>query len=210
MEEPVRLPWRCDDKDCHYGWHVMQYEYDDNFPATDEAVPQPVLIDAYADGNWEPTDDSMPTYEEVERAWTDYCREVAQSGEDPLGEIMVAREIEQVQEWQAKVRDSLLGVLVTQCKRNHRYFHPANTPKEVKEYLELVELPARRFVIGPAAEIKSLDDLRVHTTINRWGYITFTVTVKKPRNPNTIRREIKAIARQRVQRDRTPAPELSA
>lgn len=189
---PKHMPWECDDKDCKDQWHLAVYDYDEADPGGETFT-----VDSYNDGDWA-LSDSMPTYHEVDEAWGKYYRYVADTGDDPIGEFSVQREIEKVQIWNARVREVEDGLIVDRAKLNHHAFHPRNAPSEFRSYMQIDERKdTGRFYIDG---VEDLDALRKVTTISKGGWVTFKLNVKKPRSRSAIRDDLKRAAREQLKK----------
>jgi len=138
------MPWHCGFEDgCEQGWHQSNYwVYDDGT----------YTVDNYSDGDHDPIEESdLPSHDEVELAWKGYCRAVAKTGDDPLGQVCVGP-VKKNRLWQLKFAKSIFGSVFLGARRRGVgpwEMNPENIPEEVMEYFCLSKLTNMRWRVDP-------------------------------------------------------------
>jgi hypothetical protein len=115
----MSVPWTCDHKDgCPTGWHLSHY--------WTVGSGSGYTIDTYGDGDHEYLDEEdLPTPEEFEEAWGAYYIYVAESGEDPLGELNVKHSYVKKRRFSAVL---IRGTGNHETVRVHRWRSSTNSP----------------------------------------------------------------------------------
>lgn len=222
------VPWRCDDKDCAERWHKGTYwiELEPFTLALGGSVPERkppgYTYDAYSDGDHESVDfKDVPDYEEVERLWAEYHADCAATGKDPLGEYVVPRYFERTAAWQVLFQVSVVGVVVKLLRKGSgKDICPCEAPKEVREYLDLVETGKGRDVWvfnafaceNPYATMDRLrrlaesdPEVKVQRTPSHLQLkLKVRVASKEYRKAETVERDIRRVARKAVRERQTP------
>jgi hypothetical protein len=117
------FPWQLDNG----SWAQANYWHDDN---SDTGW----TVDSYGDGDHDEIDDP-PSYEEVAAAEREYARHCLQTGEDPLDWFPVQQQRQVTERWHAEAHRSIIGVVITQLRRNGRLYLPGSVPQHVTDYL---------------------------------------------------------------------------
>ena len=192
----ISIPWQCGDKDCAdcaQQWHMSHYTLDEQDGSVLTSSP-------YGDGDWEPDDGPLPTFEEEVEANREYLRFVADTGEDPLGEIAVRSTRRVRQRWQVRFRQSVAGAVLVGARRRRGQQWTQEVPGHVAQFLDLEHvgglLRAREKKFNDyASTVEGCEDCKVQR--DRPGFLKFTVTVEHdlPRPADAVRRERIRIAR---------------
>ena len=191
----ARVPWHCGNSDgCEQGWHLASYWIQDD-------AREPYTLDNYSDRDHDPVDE-LPTPEEESEAWEQYRQHVAETGEDPLCEYLVDRVLVKRQTWQVVFKDAVGGCLFAMCRRNGRgnWTKPCEAPRELLDYL-LVEKRSPRgrlwfFPEGMERLKQCVADEGLKVYRDRYALkFNVQIEVTTDRNPETVRRELIALAR---------------
>jgi len=186
MEDIIEtMPWTCDGADgCTHIWHQRAYWcYDDGTYSVDE----------YSDGDHETVEPSdLPSPEEVSAAWMEYYRYVAATGEDPIGDFLVKREVTRNERWQFRFKRSILEVLVVRGKHAGKFFAPQDFPDHVLQYLNL-ESPR----IPKLRDFETIEEFESPgLRLNVW--VTQRIQRHIPRSEKLIATELKKMARKAI------------
>jgi hypothetical protein len=125
------MPYHCDDCDT---WHLTHYwlEDDGSVTSTDD------------DGNPD-FEERFPTAEEFRAAWTEYYKDMLETGKDPLREVP-GKQVKVKHRWQVLITPSILGPCLSACRparlnqgilrgRGEWLMYPAELPAELLEFL---------------------------------------------------------------------------
>lgn len=153
-------------------------------------------VDWYSDGDHEPCHKrDLPSDKEVTESWLAYSRHVLETGQDPLGEFMVKRQIKRKERWEFRFRPSILGVVVQQARRAGRGCSPKALPAHVQEYLTLK--PGTAVLTG----FKNWRELAESVDNAKPGvWSAHTIENVQPRTQERITRDLRAAARRHLQR----------
>ena len=188
-DDPVMVPWQCGESPsrCQTQWHLSQWI----------TVPEP-LVDSYLDGDWELADVAdVPTWSDVDAAWQSYAEHVVVTGDDPLGEFTVTDSDDVTQCWTFLVGDCDGGITLRDAHVTGEPPWDGPLPQVVRDFLLLrddgtldVEWANTRDMAVGLTTIPSGDaDVRVDAVGD--GVLTgrFSVTVRRPRDPEAVRDE---------------------
>lgn len=200
-----QIPWQCgDERDCDSpgGWHLESLWSDDDRLTTDR----------FSDGDHEDVEEH-PDADEIRSAWDEYYRWVINDGRDPLGQLLVPECRTVSQTWQVEFRPSIVGVVLTRCRRNCRgnWQRGWILPEQVREYLMLRPRDDAGAILdvdlgeGPLTPTETLRRLRQYCerdSLVRIFYrsgtslkISVRLDVTVPRPELTVDRERRAAAR---------------
>ena len=176
----AEVPWHCGNaNNCTVGWHQTNYWcYADGSYS----------VDSYADGDHEGCDaEDVPTPEEIDAAWLDYSRWVAEHGEDPLGNFFIRRTKQTRERYRAEWRNSIAGPRLVSVKRAGRE-RLSDLPDHVQSYLDIGE--------------RTWDELIALPTVRTIGAASaradFVLEGKAPRSARAIQRELRKLARKHI------------
>lgn len=135
-------------------WSYWTYWYEGYNEETDE--PEYFLSAGMGEVADEPVDEQdLPSPDEETQSWRDYAEYVAETGDDPLSNYMVDRELKQQEAWEAQYErvsfliDGQLGdkaVLTGAMKLdNARWLKPQDLPKDIAMYFDPAGLPFSEF-----------------------------------------------------------------
>ncbi len=195
MTTVVTYPWQCDDRNCQSHWHFAAVELADNGQ---------VWYSEFNDGDWEPSDTSIPTETELAGYWKAYYRWCTEWGEDPLMQFSLAYPEKKVKEaWGVELKE-YGGHLHVLNVHHRRDYYPWNlAPKHVAEFLCLNEIPGFPDCINGIDSIDSLltnstakefDWKRDHDTV--LGQITVEKDVPGRQTKTHVRQEARKALRQ--------------
>jgi hypothetical protein len=173
--------WACNDKNCAAKWHQRNFwAYSDRTYSVDE----------YSDGDHEDCEESdIPSPEEIDASWREYAAHVAATGTDPLGNYHIRRERTEPQSWAFQFSNSIVGPVLLRARRGRRDVPSRELPQHVRDFLGL-DAQARRL------EGLSWDELEASNPGLKAGqWVRYTLEHRAPRKPETVARELRAIAR---------------
>jgi hypothetical protein len=181
------VPIQCGEKDCPVQWHRHDYWiYTTGKRAT---------FSCYDGSDHEDVRKSdLHSFAEQDQLWREYAQHVAATGEDPIGEYMVKREITRRERWTFQFSNSICGMLLVKASRNGIVFAPKDLPKHVREYAAVTRVIGR----GPAAGCAHVSWQKGDVKLTRNGRITETLDHRIPRKAADIRRELQARARKHL------------
>ncbi len=122
--------WNCGERDCPAQWHKADYWISDTG----------YTVDRYADGDHEEIEeDEVPTFDEIDESWRRYYADVAETGKDVLGELIVPQVRSRRVKWQVVFSRSILGTTLRSARRNGRgpWLRSIDLPDEVIEFLDV-------------------------------------------------------------------------
>lgn len=199
----MQMPWYCED----HGWHLSTY-----WTAADGGY----TLDEFTDGDHEEVKE-VPTTEEYEKAWEAYARDVLLTGEDRLGIYRVEYFRKGKQVWQIRVKNSILGLIVTKARRGCRgpwLDATALLPQAVLDFLNARPSRGGKLVIGDFDDMVTFrralerdEATRVMRTVYGGGVVASGLTFRlkleatEERSPEAIRRAIRRQARKDLSRD---------
>lgn len=153
-----------------------------------------------SDGNHDDVDQSeLPSAEMVCAAWLTYSRFVAKTGTDPIGEFLVKRERKTVATFYFRGVRSIVGPKFMVKRKGDRnpYRSPETYGKDVAAF----------FTCESLDEISPSDSVTITgRTCNAASQVTgirgrATIELKTPRGERAIRRELREVANQHIQRE---------
>ena len=123
----MEMPYNCGEKDCPVGWHKTSYHIrmdGAGYTVCDE------------DGDHEDIDEEeLPSWDEYDKAWNRYYKDVAWSGTDPLDQFMVRDTYKAKRRYKVEIRNSIGGVMVCGWKQGRKPWSFKHLPRSVAEYL---------------------------------------------------------------------------
>lgn len=185
MEDIIEvMPFACGDDSCEQKWHKRSYWiYDDGKYSVDE----------YSDGDHDDADEEdLPTYEEVQDAWLEYYRYVAETGLDPIDEFIIKRVRVRQERWEFRFSPSIIGPVVREGRRAGKRYYPNQLPAHVVQYLNMATKGAPR-----------LQDFATSKDFEEAGLTFYFWTVhhvenRIPRDPAKVTQELKRAARKAI------------
>jgi hypothetical protein len=187
----MTLPWNCGERNCPVGWHLSNYWISDDG----------YTVDQYGDGDHESVDaDDLPSSKEHEDAWRSYWQHVADTGEDPLGELglRVKEYTVSTPLWRIQLQKGITEVVLVAASRNGRRCTPSSLPPEVMDYMEASRSPGGAITTSLSwGELSACPEI---TLSRRFPSIIavarFQLPIKKPRPKGTIQRERRTRAKE--------------
>lgn len=122
--------WNCGERDCPAQWHKADYWISETG----------YTVDRYADGDHEEIEeDEVPTFDKIDESWRRYYADVAETGEDVLGELIVPLTRSRKVKWQVVFSRSILGTTLRSARRNGRgpWVRSIDLPDELIEFLDV-------------------------------------------------------------------------
>ena len=173
---------------CGEHWHLTHYWMyaDGSFSECD------------TDGNHDDIDaDDVPGAEDIAMAWREYAQHVVETGEDPLREYFVKRETVKRETWHFRIVPSILGACVTQARHGKRFdFDPRYLPPHVVAYLNLA---VKSNALQDFPRWKLFEETFPDYKPGTW--MRHAIEHRVPRNPETVTRELRAMARRHLKRN---------
>jgi hypothetical protein len=181
------LAWACGEKDCKAQWHKSSYWiYGGKKRPT-------YSCDSYSDGDHETVSrKDVPSAEEERESWQKYAAYVVETGLDPLDEFSVKHSVKGRQRWRFRINDSIVGPVLAGAQRGRRPVPLADLPQYIRDYLNLgldARLPRLRDFERWADLVAAQPGIRP----SRWWAVE--IEHERPRNPATVQRELRALAR---------------
>ena len=183
------MAWHCGDKDCPVGWHKRSFWIYCRGKRTTYSV------DDFGDGDHEScTKRDLPTDAEVEQSWLDYSRDVAQTGEDPLGEFMVKYWRKAKERWECRLHATPANEVELHAMRRRGVYYTADKLAELPDYVKQYMM----FVDDGTLDINVDDAREAGLEFDKWS--AQTIEREIPRDPAIVRRELQAAARKHLRR----------
>ena len=187
------VPYACGEKGCSVGWHLSHYWiYDDG-----------TYSECDSDGNRVDCDEGdVPDADAERAAWNDYARFVADTGTDPLGNYLVKHTVERKERWTLQFSRSIVGIVLTGARRGRggQWLGPAGVPHHVAQFAGVTDERLGKQSFRLVTYLCAEDACEHLSKSMRW---TGLIDNKTPRNPATVQRELRALARKTLSRERT-------
>lgn len=174
------IPEECGNRACRAQWHLRHiWKYDDG-----------TFSECDSDGNHDALDAAdIPSYNEVCRAWLEYSKYVVQTGEDPLHEFRVARDVTRREAWRVKIAPSICRPVILYGQRAGRFFWARELPEHVRNYFNL----NGRHMLADFSTWQEFVEAFPKYKPGTWFCVT--VERKVPRRRETIVRELRRAAK---------------
>lgn len=205
-------PWNCDDDECPVKWHKVSYAMSIGCKEGKHWIEIESIDE---DGNWdlEAYWDETQGFEDVKdimsyqdldaytQAWKDYYKYVAETGDDPLYEVLVSRIRVRKTLWTVTLLPTILmnkyGVRIMWVRKSHgkKITDLTTVPQEVRDYLWAVEYAGSWYsdAIHKMDVLKDVTDKK-SGDVGYWRK-SFDLEIKSPRSPKKVRDEIIQIAK---------------
>ena len=182
--------WYCDDCETYHTEHLWMYG-DGSYTTCDEC------------GDHEPFDASeVEDYcKEAEASWVEYASWVAEHGEDPCGNYLVAHTEKVKEDWEVRFTDwigrSKHGYAVYEARHGDKVYLAGDFSKELAQFLLLTKVGGRYCIDRDV----TMEDIRKEAKVEGNGptyVMTITIEYDKPRDPELIAAELRDLAQKHL------------
>ena len=105
---------------------------------------------------------------------------------------MVKHSAKVSERWEFKFNVSILGPVIREARRGRRKVLPSKLPDHVKQYLQLDKGNRK---VADFADWKAFEEAVPGIKPMRW--VAIQIEHEKPRNPETVKRELRKLARRK-------------